>query len=194
MGACLGATTKALLNEGEKKGPSKPEKAPVTWLTITGEVNVATGWDELEPVMASTEGNIDTNAGNLNVPDEAVGELTVTIARPELTVALSGGTLDIEAVFSRTTEMMAGSEFSKAWATATAISLDIDVVDIDEAAVTITGAADDDRADDDEVKNRPADKLLKVERGWDILRTNSERKRQPTPQPLEKNPNNITGQ
>jgi len=84
-----------------------------------------------------------------------------------------------------TAEMRAGSEFSKAWATATALSLDIDVVDIDKATVTVTGVADNDRADEDEVKNRPADKLLKVERGWDILKTNSERKRHWAPQPLE---------
>ena len=72
--------------------------------------------------------------------------------------------------------MMAGSE----------LSLDVDVVDIDKATVTVTGAADNDRADEAEVKNRPADKLLKVERGWDILKTNSERKRHRAPQPLEK--------
>lgn len=82
--------------------------------------------------------------------------------------------------------MMARSEFSKAWTTATALSLDIDVVNIDKATVTVTGAADNDRANEDEVKNRPADKLLKVEHGWDILKTNSERKRHRAPQPLEK--------
>lgn len=84
--------------------------------------------------------------------------------------------------------MMAGSEFSKAWATAPTLSLDIDVVDIDKATVTVIRAADNDRADEEEVKNRPADKLLKVERGWDILKTNSERKRHRAPQPLEKIP------
>ena len=55
-------------------------------------MNVATGQDELEPVMAGTEGNVNTNAGNLNVPDEAAAELVATIARLELTLALSGGT------------------------------------------------------------------------------------------------------
>ena len=123
-------------------------------------MNVATGRDELEQVVAGTEGNVDTNAGNLNVPDEAAGELAGTIARPELTLALSGRTLDIKAVFSRTAEMMAGSKFSETWATATTILLDIDVVDID------------DRVNEYKVKNRPADKLLKVKLGWDILKTN----------------------
>lgn len=170
MGSYPGMTTKALPKEGGKKGLSKPEKAPDAWVAITGEVNVATGQDELELVMASKEGNVETNADNLNVPDEAVGELATTIAWPELTLALSSGTLDIEAVFSRTPELMAGSEFSTDWATATAVSLDIDKADIDEAAVTITGAADDDWADEDEVENRPAEKLLKVEHGWDMLK------------------------
>ena len=55
-------------------------------------MNVATGQDELEPVMTGTEGNVDTNAGNLNVPDEAAAELAATIAWLELTLALSGGT------------------------------------------------------------------------------------------------------
>jgi len=42
--------------------------------------------------MAGTEGNVNTNAGNLNVPDEAAAELVATIAWLELTLALSGGT------------------------------------------------------------------------------------------------------
>ena len=91
MGAYPGLTTKALPKEGGKKGLSKPEKAPVTWVAITGEVNVATGLDELELVMAGKEGNVETNADNLNVPEEAVGELATTIAWPELTLVLSAG-------------------------------------------------------------------------------------------------------
>lgn len=46
----------------------------------------------MEPVMAGTEGNIGTNAGNLNVPDEAAAQLAATIGWPGLTLALSGGT------------------------------------------------------------------------------------------------------
>ena len=42
--------------------------------------------------------------------------------------------------------------------------------DTEEAAITTTGAEDNGAAEDI-VKNRPADKLLKVERGWDVLRT-----------------------
>ena len=156
-------------------------------------MNVATGRAELKPVMAGTEGNLEANIGNLNVPDEAVGEPATTIAWPEITLAKSGGTLDREAVFSRTAEMMAGSEFSRAWATATAISLEMYVAGIEEAAITTTGYADYDRADEDEVKNRPADRLLKIERDWDMLKTKSEKKRQPAPQPIGKTPNNVTG-
>ena len=173
MGACPGPTTKALSNEGERTGLYKPENAPVTWVAITKEVNAATGRDELEPVMAGKEGNVETNAGNLNVPDEAARELATTIAWPELTLAITGETLDIGAVFSRTAEMMAGSEFSRAWATATAISLEKDVADVEEAAVTTTGVADDDGAEEEEVKNRPAYMILKVERGWDMLEQKS---------------------
>ena len=54
-------------------------------------------------------------------------------------------------------------------------------------------ATDSDEADKGEVKNRPAEKLLKVKHSWDNLKTNSERKRQLAPQPLEKNQNNVTG-
>ena len=67
--------------------------------------------------------------------------------------------------------MMAGSEFSRAWATATAISLEKDVADVEEAAVTTTEAADGGGAAEEEVRNRPAERLLKVEHGWHVLRT-----------------------
>lgn len=107
MGACPEPTMKALSNEGEKTGLSKPEKVVVIWVTLTGEVNLATGQDE--PVMASTEGNVKTTAGNLNVPDKASGELATSIAWPKLTLAISGRKLDIEAVFLQTAEMMAGN-------------------------------------------------------------------------------------
>ena len=89
MGACPESTMKSLSNEGEKTGLSKPEKAGVTRVAITGEVNVATGRDE--GVMASTEGNVRMTAGNLNVPDKASGELATSIAWPELTLAILAG-------------------------------------------------------------------------------------------------------
>ena len=46
----------------------------------------------MELVMADRDGNIVSNGGNLNVPDEAAAELAATIAWPELTLALSGRT------------------------------------------------------------------------------------------------------
>lgn len=49
--------------------------------------------------------------------------------------------------------MMAGIEFSRAWATATAISPERDVADTEEAVITTTGAIEDDEAEQDEVKN-----------------------------------------
>ena len=60
MGACPGPTAKALLKEAEKMGQSRLENTLVTLVAITGEVNIATGRDELELVMAGTEGNIET--------------------------------------------------------------------------------------------------------------------------------------
>ena len=65
---------------------------------------------------------------------------------------------------------MAGSESSNAWATATAISLEKDLEDTEDATVTTTWAAEDDGAKEDIVENKPADKLLKVEFSCDILR------------------------
>ena len=63
--------------------------------------------------------------------------------------------------------MRAGSEFFRVWAMATAISLEIDEADMEEATITTTWAADDGGEDEDEVKNRPANMLLKVKCSWD---------------------------
>ena len=78
----------------------------VSWVAVTGEVNVAVKQDELEPVMAGTDRNVEVNAGNLNMPDEATRGLATTIAGPELTFVK---TMYIGA------EMRASSEFSLAW-------------------------------------------------------------------------------
>lgn len=61
--------------------------------------------------------------------------------------------MDIGKAFSRTVEMMAGSESSNAWATATAISLEKDLEDTEDATVTTTWAAEDDGAKEDIVEN-----------------------------------------
>ena len=71
-------------------------------------------------------------------------------------MAISGRKLDIRAVFLQTAEMMAGNKFSRAWSMATAILLEIDLADIEEATITTTGAADNDGANEDEVKKKKA--------------------------------------
>ena len=63
-------------------------------------------------------------------------------------------------------------KFSNAWRTANAISLERDEEGTEDASVTKTGAAEDNGTEEDGVKNKPADKLLKVERGCVILRKN----------------------
>jgi len=69
--------------------------------------------------------------------------------------------------------MEADSEFSRVWAMPTAILLERDMEDTEEVAVTTTGAAEDDGAAEDLVKNRPADRLLEVEHNWVMLRIKS---------------------
>ena len=59
MGACLGPTTKLLSKEGEQTELSKPEYVLVTWVAITGEVNMAVRRDELEAVMAGPDRNVE---------------------------------------------------------------------------------------------------------------------------------------
>lgn len=96
---------------------------------------------------------------------------------------------------------MAGTEFSKVWVTAITILLQRDVA-----------GAEDDWAEEDKVKNRQADKLLKVECSEDVcgakllllsgrersahhmnLQNDGQKKLQQAPQLLGKNPNNVTG-
>ena len=109
---------------------------------------------------------METNAGNLNVPEEDAREPAVTIAGLELTLVTTGeGALDTGQVLSRIAEMMAGREFSSAWAMAAAISFEKEVDAAVEAAVTLTGASEDGAVDEGAVKITPADKLLLVERG-----------------------------
>ena len=55
--------------------------------------------------------------------------------------------------------MEADSEFSRVWAMPTAILLERDMEDTEEATVTTTGRAEDDEAAEDFVKNRPAHRL-----------------------------------
>ena len=110
---------------------------------------------------------METNAGNLNIPEGDAREPAVTIAGLELTPVTTGeGALDTGAVFSRIAEMIAGSEFSSTWAMVAAISFEREVDAAVEVAVTtcITGASEDGAVNEGAVKNMPADKLLLVDR------------------------------
>lgn len=60
MGARPGPTSKALSKEGEQTELSKPEYMLVTWVAISGEVNTAARQDELEPVIAGTDRNVES--------------------------------------------------------------------------------------------------------------------------------------
>ena len=113
--------------------------------------------------MAATDGNVETNAGNLNVPEGAAREPAATIHVAELELApvtTSEGALDTGAVFSHIAAIMVGSEFSSAWAMATAILLEREVDAPVEAAVTATGTSEDGAVDEGAGKIMPADKLL----------------------------------
>ena len=80
-------------------------------MAVTGTANASTGRAEVEPVVADTDGNVDTNAGNLNVPEEAANEPATTIAELEQTLVVTGGgALDSGTVLSRIAAMMVGSE------------------------------------------------------------------------------------
>ena len=104
---------------------------------------------------------------------------------------------------------MAGTEFSAVWVTTL---LQRDVAGAEEATITITEVAEDDRAGEDKVKNSQADKLLKVECSEDVfgakplllsdrersahhmnLQNDGQKELQQAPQLLGKNPSNVTG-
>lgn len=72
--------------------------------------------------MAGTGRKVETNDGNLNVPEDAAWEPATTIAELELTLVTAGEALDTGAELSRIAAIIAGSEFPRAVATADAIS------------------------------------------------------------------------
>ena len=87
----------------------------------------STGRAEFEPVAADMDGNVDTNEGNVNVPEEAANEPATTIAGMEQTLdATTEGALDTGAEFSRIAGMIVGRELLNAWAIADAMSLEND--------------------------------------------------------------------
>ena len=111
IGACPGPTTNALSTEGGSSELPKLVDMLETCVAITGEVNEGTGRAEVELVVAGTDRNVDTNAGNLNVSEEAANEPATTIAELEQTlVENAGGALDSDTMLSRIATMMVSSE------------------------------------------------------------------------------------
>ena len=93
--------------------------------------------------MADRDGNIVSNGGKLNVPE----------ARE---LATTKGARHIGRIFVN--RWIDGwHEFSTVWVTTL---LQRDVAGAEEATITIAEVAEDDRAGEDKVKNRQADKLL----------------------------------
>ena len=88
---------------------------------ITGEGRESTRQAESDSEMAGTGGKVETNDGNLNVPESATWEPTTTIAELELTLVTAGGALETGAELSRIATIIAGSEFLRAVTTADAI-------------------------------------------------------------------------
>ena len=110
--------------------------------------------------MAGTGGNVETNDGNLNVPDDAAKEPATTIAALELTLETASGALDTGAELSRIPAIIVGSEFPRPVAMANAISSESEE---DVPAVTTTDAADDEGEEVQAVQMKTAAKLLLVE-------------------------------
>jgi len=122
IGACPGPTTNAF--SGDIKGgtnESPPPDEPLARVDITGEGNESTRQAESEPEMAGPGRKVETNDGNLNVPEGAAWEPATTIAELELTLVTAGGALATGAELSRIAAIIAGSEFPRAVATADAI-------------------------------------------------------------------------
>ena len=134
-------------------------------MAVNGDAKDSTGRAEFEPVAADMDGNVDTNEGNVNVPDEAAKEPATTIAGVEPTLDVTTeGALDTGAELSRIAAMMVGRELLNAWAIAHAMSLENDEDVPVEAAETTTLAAEEEGEEVHVEGITPADKLLYVER------------------------------
>ena len=130
-------------------------------MAVNGEAKDSTGRAELEPVVADTDGKVDTNAGKVHVPEAAAIEPATTVAGVEQTVDVkTEGTLDTGAVLSRIAAMMVGRELLNAWAIADAMSLENDEDVPAEAAETTTLAAEEEGEEVHVDGITPADKLL----------------------------------
>ena len=130
-------------------------------MAVNGEAKDSTGRAELEPVVADTDGKVDTNAGNVHVPEAAAIEPATTVAGVEQTLdETTEGTLDTGAALSRIAAMMVGRELLNAWAIADAMSLENDEDVPAEAAETTTLAVEEEGEEVHVDGITPADKLL----------------------------------
>ena len=112
-------------------------------------------------MVADTDGKVDTNAGNVHVPEEAAIEPETTVAGVEQTLDVTTeGALDTGAALSRITAMMVGRVLLNAWAIADAMSLENDE-DIPAKAAENTTLAAEEEGEEVHVDGiTPADKLL----------------------------------
>ena len=59
-------------------------------MAVNGDAKDSTGRAEFEPVVADMDGNVDTNEGNVNIPEAAANEPATTIAGVEQTLDAGG--------------------------------------------------------------------------------------------------------
>ena len=112
------------------------------------------------------DGNVGTNEGNVNVPEEAANKPATTIAGVEQTLDVTTeGALDAGAELSLIAVMMVGRELLNAWAIADAMSLANDEDVPVEATETTMLAAEEEGEEVHVEEITPADKLLYVEHG-----------------------------
>ena len=127
-------------------------------LTVTED---STSRAKLEPVVADTDGKVDTNAGNVHVPEEAAIKPATTAAEVEQTLdKTTEGVLNTGAALSQITAMMVGRELLDTWAIADAMSLENDDDVPAEATETTTLAVEEEGEEVHVDRITPADKLL----------------------------------
>ena len=126
-------------------------------MAVNGDAKDSTGQAELESVVADTDGKVDTNAGNIHVPEEAVIEPATTVAGVEQRLDVTTeGAHDVGAALSQIAAMMIGRELLNAWA----MSLENDADVPAEGAKTTTLAAEEEGEEVHVDGITPADKLL----------------------------------
>ena len=135
-------------------------------MAVNSDAKDCTGRAELELEVADTDGNVDANEGNVNIPEEAANESAMTIAGVEQTLDVTTeGALDTGAELSRIAAMMVGRELLNAWEIADAMSLENNEDVPAEAAETTMLAAEEEGEEVHVEGITPADKMLYVERG-----------------------------